>query len=173
MNVAQHKIVNLLKIFFFFWSSVFTCVYLMCGQDISSVARRCQKVGHPCGFLHRVNMGYFLPSSWFLSTADPQIMFHLMLFCYNVDEEKNWFPGGHCLCETRTFSPKGFFRRLSLGTPTSRRRALEVNWHSTLSQADRVWVRVNGPGTEGRPVHGWCPPCALSCRDGLQKWLGK
>ena len=59
MDVAQHKIVNLLKAFFFFahWFSL-VFVYLKCvfnfvlGNSSSSrVAQRCRNVGHPCKWL--------------------------------------------------------------------------------------------------------------------------
>ena len=50
MNASQHKITNLLKIFFFAHQFLLVFVYLMCGPRLSSsssVAQRRQKVGHP------------------------------------------------------------------------------------------------------------------------------
>ena len=66
MNAAQHKIVNLLKTFFFAHWFPLVFVYLMCGQRqlffFPSVAQRRQKFGHPCQREH-------CPGSWRLECA--------------------------------------------------------------------------------------------------------
>ena len=50
MNVAQHKIVNLLKTFFFFCSSIFVSVCILNVWPKTTplpLWPRCQKFGHP------------------------------------------------------------------------------------------------------------------------------
>ena len=48
-NVAQHKILNLLKTFLFAHQFLLVVVYLMCGpRQLFHVTQRRQKVGHPC-----------------------------------------------------------------------------------------------------------------------------
>ena len=50
-NVAQHKIINLLKpLWGFFGDYVSQCIQCVAQDNSSSpsVAQRCQKVGHPC-----------------------------------------------------------------------------------------------------------------------------
>lgn len=83
------------------------------------------------------------------------------LFCYKIDEKKDWFAGRATVCIQFAHFPYicvGFLQVFQFPPKDE-----HVRW-SGPSVSIRVWVHLV---PEGWPVQGWFPPCTLICGETL------
>ena len=89
-NMAQPKIVNLLKTLWDHFVFIRVCAFTMCpnNSSSSSVAQRCQKFGHPCSY----SKIQFLFDSWRPGREEMTRPSTLLLICWLLKCISDHFP---------------------------------------------------------------------------------